>query len=208
LSAFPHEAARLLRENPAQWREVVLMAVGIMARLNHLAYIGLYVVQELCPAGKPAAGVDEATWRAARHAGEALLEIGVDEARAVDPALVDRVRDWLAALLTGGALSPLERWTVGGILDQLGWLPDDLDAWVLCPGCARDGGDLLVGKYPVTNAQYARFVDDGGYENPEWWSKEGLQWRIKPPNYRGDVEQRGIAVADQATKLPRRSAGD
>jgi formylglycine-generating enzyme required for sulfatase activity len=28
----------------------------------------------------------------------------------------------------------------------------------------------LIGRYPVTNAQYMAFVDDGGYANPNWWS--------------------------------------
>ncbi len=27
---------------------------------------------------------------------------------------------------------------------------------------------------PVTNAEYARFVDAGGYDDPSWWSPEGL----------------------------------
>ena len=26
----------------------------------------------------------------------------------------------------------------------------------------------------------ARFIKDGGYENPDWWSEEGWQWRMKP----------------------------
>lgn len=28
---------------------------------------------------------------------------------------------------------------------------------------------------PVTNAEYARFVDDGGYDDERWWSPEGLE---------------------------------
>ena len=27
---------------------------------------------------------------------------------------------------------------------------------------------------PVTNGQYRRFVDDGGYDDPRWWSERGL----------------------------------
>lgn len=36
-----------------------------------------------------------------------------------------------------------------------------------------------VGKYPVTNSQYRRFIDAGGYAEPgeRFWSPEGLLWR-------------------------------
>ena len=33
-----------------------------------------------------------------------------------------------------------------------------------------------LSKYPVTNSQYARFIQDGGYARQEFWSDEGWQW--------------------------------
>jgi iron(II)-dependent oxidoreductase len=30
-----------------------------------------------------------------------------------------------------------------------------------------------IGKVPVTNAEWRRFVDDGGYREPRWWSARG-----------------------------------
>jgi formylglycine-generating enzyme required for sulfatase activity len=32
-------------------------------------------------------------------------------------------------------------------------------------------------RYPVTNSQFALFIDDGGYRMREWWSQEGRHWR-------------------------------
>ncbi len=34
-----------------------------------------------------------------------------------------------------------------------------------------------IDRYPVTNAQYQAFLAADGYENPQWWSKAGWQWR-------------------------------
>ena len=34
-----------------------------------------------------------------------------------------------------------------------------------------------IASTPVTNAQYAAFVDDGGYRRRELWSRRGWQWR-------------------------------
>ncbi len=35
---------------------------------------------------------------------------------------------------------------------------------------------FLIGRYPVTNSQYRLFVEEKGYEESKWWSKEGLEW--------------------------------
>jgi formylglycine-generating enzyme required for sulfatase activity len=51
------------------------------------------------------------------------------------------------------------------------------------------GGDYylpayLIGKYPITTAQYAQFVNaPDGYRNPEWWmySTEAAWWRGQHP---------------------------
>ena len=34
-----------------------------------------------------------------------------------------------------------------------------------------------IARAPVTNAQFAAFVDDGGYQRKEWWSEVGWKWR-------------------------------
>lgn len=43
-------------------------------------------------------------------------------------------------------------------------------AWIDIPGKGYS-----IAKYPVTNAQFARFVDAGGYHARDWWTKAGWE---------------------------------
>ncbi len=63
--------------------------------------------------------------------------------------------------------------------------------WVEIPGgkvTLKPGGYLkdyttfevkpfVIAKYPITNAQFARFVEAGGYHQKQWWTECG--WRTK-----------------------------
>ncbi len=35
--------------------------------------------------------------------------------------------------------------------------------------------EYVIGKYPVTNAEFARFVEAGGYQEKGWWTEAGWQ---------------------------------
>jgi iron(II)-dependent oxidoreductase len=37
--------------------------------------------------------------------------------------------------------------------------------------------DFRIDKYMVTNAEFLRFIEDGGYRNPQFWSAEDWQWK-------------------------------
>ncbi len=37
--------------------------------------------------------------------------------------------------------------------------------------------DFRIDKYMVTNAEFLRFLEDGGYRNPQLWSAEDWQWK-------------------------------
>jgi formylglycine-generating enzyme required for sulfatase activity len=37
--------------------------------------------------------------------------------------------------------------------------------------------EFLIGKFPVTNAEFACFIDAGGYHQPEYWTDQGWAWR-------------------------------
>jgi len=101
------------------------------------------------------------------------------------------------------------RYAAGEVLDRLGWLPPDLDAWVEVqmsslpsplfslqpPTSSLHSRIITVGRYPVTNVQFGRFIAAGGYENPAYWGGEDSKdwrWRVKAhPGYRreGPVTQ-------------------
>jgi len=84
------------------------------------------------------------------------------------------------------------RYGAAEILDRLGWLPDDLNAWVevRIPNPKPQAPNrVYVARYPVTNVQFTLFKDARGYEEQgrRWWSDEGWEWRTeKHSGYRGE----------------------
>lgn len=87
----------------------------------------------------------------------------------------------LSRALTDLMQSPLAssnlRLEAGQLAADIGVLPLDLDAWVTIPTDRLDY-PVKIGKYPVTNAQYQRFVHDGGYERAACWFGEKAQREI------------------------------
>jgi formylglycine-generating enzyme required for sulfatase activity len=50
-------------------------------------------------------------------------------------------------------------------------------------GYVPEGGQTFavpaftIAKYPITNAQFSKFIKDKGYSDPRWWRPEGWSWR-------------------------------
>jgi iron(II)-dependent oxidoreductase len=59
------------------------------------------------------------------------------------------------------------------------------------PRHSADVGAFSIGRAPVTGADWAAFVADGGHERREWWSEAGWEWlkgaRIAPWSGRPDA---------------------
>jgi formylglycine-generating enzyme required for sulfatase activity len=180
-------------EDP-RWQEVILLAAGQLgiaeARRDDVSDF-VEALLKMEPSDPAQAG------RQAVLAGRALADIG-------PRSVTNQTRRWVQEALrhTMQDLNPEKgcphdppripvrtRYAAGEALDELGWLPPDLNAWFRCPGCAEDGEDLMVMKYPLTNAQYERFILAEGYENRAYWGgveSKAWQWRMGEGSaYRG-----------------------
>jgi formylglycine-generating enzyme required for sulfatase activity len=58
-------------------------------------------------------------------------------------------------------------------LSSLSLLPAPFE-WIEIPGKGYS-----IAKYPITNGQFARFIEAGGYKNDRWWTNEGWKERVK-----------------------------
>jgi formylglycine-generating enzyme required for sulfatase activity len=67
-------------------------------------------------------------------------------------------------------------------LPDLVWLDIEEGPFIMGEGddefeCKLVTRPFQISKYPVTVAQFRAFVDDGGYEHEEYWTRSGWQWR-------------------------------
>lgn len=160
------------RASDAWWEEVILLAVA------H---------RELSPARR------ELLLAALLEHDHSVLagRCAVDAGARLPIPMRQQIQQALYVTMVNDASLPKARYIAGEVLDETGWLPPDLNTWMLCPGCADNRGDLWAAKYPVTNAQFALFIAAGGYENPDYWGGDdstAWHWRTKAhPDSRGST---------------------
>jgi formylglycine-generating enzyme required for sulfatase activity len=167
---YEQEAAR--RAADPRWDEVI--------RLGAACLRGRYVAR-LVQAVADARLQGDALRREVVLAGRCVTDVG---AQVVGKPVAEGLIPRLVETMQGLEVPIRTRAEAGEVLDELGWLPDDRDAFLPIPDPAHPA--FWLARYPVTNAQYERFIQAGGYEEPRWWSKEGLKWLKNPPGYRRD----------------------
>ena len=167
------------------WWEVILLACG------HLSVAGRYsdvqnIVQELITAQDPA-GLPGA--RRILLAGMAWSEFGHHrKVGAVGADLHGRLPGLLTRAMQCSALPAPQRHAAGLIASDFGDLPADLDAFVTLPE-EWFGYPFQIARYPVTNAQYRRFMEDGGYDRESGWFGEEARQEMQKRAGRGDATQ-------------------
>ncbi len=198
---FPDAVAELAGNDPNRWREVALLAAAKAARGSASTIWGFIeaLCYRDCDNASPAA---KALW-GAHLAGQALLEI-VDTSKISErnQPKVERVKTWLVHLLSRADFPALERAEAGRNLARLGDPRREaleVDALQFC--CVPAGPFWMgseeadrekplhlneqldkpcwISKFPITNAQYRRFVEDGGYGQEGYWreAKAAKVWQ-------------------------------
>lgn len=160
------------------WREVTLLTIGYLGIRQQLPKIAGEVVDALVEYQPGPAG------EAVVLAGDAVLDTWPN---GVPPKSRDNVIDALIQTMQNGSIRSELRRHAGLLLGRLGWRPGDLDRFVEVPdgqfqfGVRKEPKSIsqmyFVAKYPVTNIQFARFVKEDGYQNREYWSDLGWEWR-------------------------------
>jgi formylglycine-generating enzyme required for sulfatase activity len=230
---YPDFLVNLVRSDPDRWREITLLAASRVARGSSFAVWAL--VEALCPTDQLESEVD---WMLLIIAAEILVEVKPPLREQHRPKQ-QRIQFLLTRLLAEGRLELYERNKAGELLALLGdprpgvglvnGLPDV--AFVKVPagpcfiGSAVDDKDaydderpqhevdlpaFLISRYPITNAQYYAFVADGGYDSPQYWSREGWAWRTgmtKVDSLSEPAEMRGQPLPlDSGLRIPTRPA--
>jgi formylglycine-generating enzyme required for sulfatase activity len=160
------------------WREVTLLTIGYLGIRQQLPKVAGEVVEALVnnQPGPPGAAVV--------LAGDAVLDtwpggVSLQSKEYVSQALLTTMQD--------GDIRPELRRHASLLLGRLGWRPTDLDRFAEISageyqaGVKKDAKNIpymyFIGKYPVTNIQFARFVKEDGYQKQEYWSQDGWAWR-------------------------------
>ncbi len=197
-------ALRSLLEEGDYWRLTAQLGIEEFLYNDNNDSPAMDVAYSLCPLHEPTLN-DAKAWRGVLWAGHFALEIGAariaqDDMPEGGVEFLERVRSRLISIFEKNLLPSLERADAGFVLGKLGDPREGVCAlppvWVELPGGrftmgSNEGRDdekplhevevspFKISKYPITNAQFAEFMNAGGYREQKWWSEQGWEYRQK-----------------------------
>ncbi|MBI3915293.1 MAG: SUMF1/EgtB/PvdO family nonheme iron enzyme [Chloroflexi bacterium] len=207
----PEDLANLVRQDRDWWREVFLLAVGRAEGFHAVA-----IINALCPRPyRRESSIADADAYAAALAAQGAAEIHLHTSLEDSPTnqeTLAKLQHWLVAIITQGALPLKERAEAARTLSALGDLRGDVISEISVTLAVPAGEFIMgsndydnekpphrvtlkeyrIGKYPVTNSQFRRFIDAGGYQTKALWTDAGWEWREKnsvaKPDYWDDPQ--------------------
>jgi formylglycine-generating enzyme required for sulfatase activity len=198
---WPDRVAELARDDPARWREVVLLA-GAKAARGAVPSVW-QLAEALCWREPDAPGSGLADAWGAHLAGQAVAEsVSLSQISPANQPKLERLRRWMVHLLGDARFSAVERALAGRTLAKLGDPRFDPDRWFLpydpllgfvevpagpfLMGSAENEGHrderprhelnlpaFYMARYPVTVEQLSTFVTDSSHELRDSRALEG-----------------------------------
>jgi len=179
------------------WQVAAELAVEHLLHNDYNERAAMDAAYELCPR-RDIEAKDDVQWRGVLWSALFAKQIGVEKIRGDSrqlggPGYLERIGAHLRDLIEQGCLSVTERAEAGRVMNVFGdprpGVCDFHDSmWVQLNGGAFTMGEgneahpvklspFKISRYPITNAQFEKFILDGGYKNDAWWSKEGIDYR-------------------------------
>ena len=205
---YPDLVADLARNDPNRWREVALLA-GAKAARGTSAAIWL-LVEGLCYRNLPADETHPEDEWGAHLAGQALVENALcQQVSERNQPKQARVRTWLTGIVQRGLLPTTERAAAGVTLAHLGDERDEIMRLDAMPFCHIPAGPFKMGEgkdeqevdlsaywmaqYPVSNTQYAAFMEAGSYADDHYWPEAQQDGVWQDGKIKGRYENEAIA---------------
>jgi formylglycine-generating enzyme required for sulfatase activity len=165
------------------WRETLLLGIGALGIVRKAPREAGVLLEDLLAAEMPS----QSRGNNLLLAGEALRDVG---RTGIGARTAQRITTALVETLQDAAVEPRRRREAGLILEDIGWQPEDLDTFVMVEPATFLYGDekkphrldyrYWIARYPVTNHQYARFLEETARDKPTYWTKRDFNNPLSP----------------------------
>ncbi len=201
---YPDTIAELTRQDPNRWREVTLLAGAKAARGTASA---IWVLADaLCFRAPTDPEYGPADVWGAHLAGQAVVEaVNLSQSSPRHQAKLHRIAESLVHALRSQILPPIERAQAGRSLARMNDPRPEVSTIEQMAFCYVPPGPFALGdssqaykldtpywvaRFPVTYAQYQRFVEAGGYHHEAYWAEARYASFWQSTGFKGRYDSR------------------